>query len=262
MSQSKTLPLSVAVITLNEEANLARCLESVRALRPAEIVVVDSGSTDKTAEIAARFGARFEHNDWPGHVKQKNHAFSQCVQPWVLSLDADECLTPELAESILRLFENGEPNRDGYWLNRRTWYLGEWIWHAWYPEWRLRLVRREKARWVGTDPHDKLEVDGATARLTGGDFLHYSYSDLTDHLHRMQKYAQIAARAEAAKGKPFRWTKLLFSPPGRLFKSLFIKGAWRDGWRGVVIAFSDATSAFMKYAYMYENSLREENKSK
>ncbi len=255
MSHTRKLPLSVAVITLNEENNLGACLESARSLNPAEIVVIDSGSTDRTEAIAKKHGAYFEHNDWPGHVKQKNFAFSRCTQPWVLSLDADERLTPELCESILKLFEQGEPASDGYWLNRRTWYLGEWIWHAWYPEWRLRLVRCEGARWVGTDPHDKLEIDGATTRLKGGDFLHYSYKDLYDHFMRTISYGRIGAKAEYAKGKPFRWTKLIFSPPGRFLKSIISKGSLRDGWRGFLIAFMDMVGAFAKYGFMLEEKL-------
>src|SRR5688572_22390175 len=120
----KPLPISVAVITLNEEADLSRCLESVAALA-SEIVVIDSGSTDRTGEIARRFNAHFEVEQWSGHVEQKNKALQPCSQPWVLALDADEALSPELANSIVKLFSEGEPAANGYWVNRRTSYLGQ-----------------------------------------------------------------------------------------------------------------------------------------
>ena len=152
----RPLPLSVAIITLNEEHNLPRCLESVRGLAE-EIVIVDSGSTDRTAEIAREFGAKFTTEPWAGHVAQKNQALRRCSQPWALCLDADEALTPELAQSVRAVFAAGSPAAAGYYVNRRTQFLGEWIWRAWYPEWRLRLVCREQARWGGRDPHDSLE---------------------------------------------------------------------------------------------------------
>jgi len=248
---SQSLPLSIAIITLNEDANLGRCLESVKAIA-SELVIVDSGSTDKTEEIAKRYGAQFMYNPWPGHVKQKNHALQQCTQPWVLSLDADECLTPELAKAIIVLFQHGEPACDGYELNRRTEYLGEWIWHAWYPEWRLRLVKREKGLWQGRDPHDKLTVKGTNTKLKGGDFLHYTYRDLTHHMAQTVKYARIGAQAALDRGDTFKGRKLLLSPLGRVLRMLIIRHAWRDGWRGMIITFSSAMSAFLKYAYMYE----------
>ena len=252
------LPLSVAVITLNEECNLPRCLDSVRGLA-AEIVVIDSGSTDNTGAIARQCGAVFEFNAWPGHVAQKNVALRRCTQPWVLSLDADEALSPELAESIRRLFAAGEPNESGFWLNRRTFYLGDWIWHAWYPEWRLRLVRRERAEWRGLDPHDKLEVTGPTAKLEG-DLLHYSFRDLHDHLERTIRYARIMADSQASQGKSFHWHALVFSPWYAFFKRLVLKQGWRDGWRGWVIAFVNLLGSFAKSAFLLEKRLGGPNK--
>ena len=247
------LPLSVAIITLDEESNLERCLASLDGLA-AEIVVVDSGSTDRTVEIAESHGARVLHRDWPGHVAQKNRALEACTQPWALALDADEPLSPELAASIRAAFAGGEPGVSGFWVNRKTWYLGDWIRHAWYPEWRLRLVRRERARWQGQDPHDYLTVDGKTRRLEG-DLLHYSYRDLEDHFTRTVKYARVSAQAMIRKGRPFRWSKMVFSPWFRLFQSLVLRQAWRDGWRGWIIAHSSMFSGFLKYAFLLEHRI-------
>jgi glycosyltransferase involved in cell wall biosynthesis len=240
----------VAIVTLNEEANLGRCLESVAPLA-AEIVIVDSGSRDRTAEIAQRFKARFDVVPWPGFVQQKNNALSRCSQTWVLSLDADEVVSPELAASLQELFAEGSPSADGYYVNRRTFYLGKWIWHAWYPEWRLRLVRRAAASWVGLNPHDHLVVSGRTERLRG-DLLHYSFRNLQHHLEKTIQYARIMADSYAAVGMRFRWYYLLLSPWLTFFKHLVLKQGWRDGWRGWLISFVKWIGAFAKYAFLLE----------
>lgn len=256
---TEPLPISVAIITLNEERNLARCLESVRSLA-SEIVVIDSGSTDHTREIAGKYGALFEINPWPGHVAQKNVALCRSTQPWTLCLDADEASSPELAESIRQEFANGEPAVDGWLVNRRSYYLGRWIWHAWYPEWRLRLVRSSKAEWRGLDPHDKLEVTGSTARLHG-DLLHYPFRDLQDHLHSTINHARTMADSYAKVGRRFHWCQLLFNPWLAFIKRLLIKQGWRDGWRGWLIALVKMVNVFAKYAFLLEakraNSNRE-----
>jgi glycosyltransferase involved in cell wall biosynthesis len=244
------LPLSVAIITLNEEDNLPRCLESLRGLA-AEILIVDSGSTDRTAEIARQFHARFEVHPWRDHIAQKNVALNLCTQPWTLSLDADEALTPELSTAIRRQFESGEPSVDGFLLNRRTFYLGDWLWHVWYPEWRIRLVRRTAAQWRGRDPHDRLEVTGATARLDG-DLLHYSYRDLADHFRKMLRYSHTLAEAYDREGRRFRWYDLVVTPWLEFPRYLILKQAWRDGWRGWIIAFMHMVNIFAKYAFLFE----------
>jgi len=247
---STRLSLSVAIITLNEQENLPRCLRSVQELA-SEIVVIDSGSTDGTAEVAGQFGAIFEVHPWQGHVAQKNIALQRCTQPWVLCLDADEEVSPELAVSIRRLFEAGNPRAHGYWVNRFNFYLGQWIRHAWYPEWRLRLVRRQFARWGGLDPHDKLEVEGQTARLDGH-LLHYPFCSVRDHLESELKYARIMADSYVRTGRAWRWHHAVFSPWLAFFKTLMLKSGWRDGWRGWVIAGGKWVNTFAKYAYLLE----------
>jgi glycosyltransferase involved in cell wall biosynthesis len=250
MLMHEPLPLSLTVITLNEEENLPRCLESVHDLA-AEIVVIDSGSTDRTGEIARRFDAKFEVHQWPGFAAQKNHANARCTQPWILCLDADEALSPELADSLRQLFATGEPGQDGFWVNRRNFYLGRWIWHAWYPEWRLRLVRRGCGSWQGLEPHPKIELAGPTARLRG-DLLHYPFRDLQDHLQRWLKYARQMAEQDAAQGRRCRWYNLVFAPWLAFLKRLVLKQAWRDGWRGWVIAFANLIYVFAKHAFLWE----------
>lgn len=245
------LPLSVAIITKNEAENLPRLLASLEPLGAAEVVIVDSGSTDNTVEIAKTYGARVVETDWPGHVVQKNRALKACTQEWALSLDADEPISPELAENISALFAQGEPTRDGYEICRLTWYLGDWLRHVWYPEWRLRLVKRHTARWLGQDPHDRLEVQGSIGRVDG-DVYHYSYKNIEDHFRRSIDYARIGAGVLVAQGKPFRWHKLVLSPLVRFFRLLILRQGWRDGWRGWIIAWSSMFSGFLKYAFLYE----------
>lgn len=250
------LPLSIAVITFNEERNLPRCLQSVRGMA-SEIIVVDSGSTDRTGEIAKSFGAQFTFQQWQGHVAQKNIALEKCSQPWVLCLDADEEVSPELAASMRAQLSSGEPGANGFEVNRRTFYLGKWIWHAWYPEWRVRLVKNKSSRWGGRDPHDALEVSGATGKLTG-DLLHYSYKDLNEHLHKTLDYARLSAGELRRGGKVPRFRNLLFSPWMAFLKKLFFKQAWRDGWRGWLIAYSSFLGVFAKYAFMFEEKSKSE----
>ena len=245
------LPLSVAIITKDEADNLPRLFESLKPLNPAEIVVVDSGSTDSTVQIAKDCGARVIETDWPGHVVQKNRALEACRQPWILSLDADEPISEALAKSLQSLFAAGEPKQDGYEISRCTWYLGAWLRHTWYPEWRLRLVRQGKGQWRGFNPHDRLEVKGRVGRLEG-DILHYSYKDVEDHFSRSVAYAKISAHSLYARGKPFRWHKIVIAPAARFIRLLIIKQGWRDGWRGWIIAWSSMFSGFLKYAFLYE----------
>lgn len=247
---SNRLPLSAAVITLNEADNLPRCLESVRNL-VSEIVVVDSGSTDATREIATKFGAVFEIHPWQGHVRQKNIALSKCTQPWVLCLDADEEVSPELTNSIRGIFANGGPGENGFVLNRFNFYLGRWIHHAWYPEWRLRLVRRQFALWGGLNPHDKLEVQGSTGRLSGHLF-HYPFSSIQEHLESELRYAAISAESYAREGRSCHWYHAVFSPWLAFLKIIVLKWGWLDGWRGWVIAGARAMNTFAKYAAVLE----------
>lgn len=246
---SQPLALSVAIITLNEEENLPRCLASVRELAE-EIVIIDSGSTDRTRAIAEQFGAIFEVHPWQGHVAQKNTALHRCSRPWVLCLDADEALSPELA-AALRQYLASQPDQVGFYVNRFNFYLGAWIRHAWYPEWRLRVVRRDHARWGGLDPHDKLEVKGYTGRLPGH-LLHYPFTSVRDHLESELKYARIMAESYARAGRHCRWYHVLCSPGAAFFKSLVLKGGWRDGWRGWIIAGSKFVNTFAKYALLLE----------
>jgi glycosyltransferase involved in cell wall biosynthesis len=252
---SRPLPLSIAIITLNEEDNLPRCLASVAPIA-SEIVVIDSGSIDATRDVAARFGARFEIEPWQGHIAQKNIALSRCTQPWIFCLDADEEISPALAEELTSLLQ-GAPTEAGFWVNRRNFYLGRWIEHAWCPEWRCRLIRRGQAQWGGLNPHDKIELNGPSRRLKGA-LLHYPYDSLRDHLETELKYARIMSDSYAQAGRVFHWYELVFSPWLAWVRVLILKSAWRDGWRGWFIAGSKWIGTFAKYAFLLEKRWRRE----
>ena len=244
--------LSVVIITLNEERNLARCLASVQPLAD-EILVVDSGSADRTTEIAGSFGARIIVQPFLGHIEQKNFAASQASYNWVLSLDADEALTPELEQSIRQALSN--PGFDAYKMNRLTNYCGKWVRHSgWYPDRKARLWNRDKGRWGGQNPHDKWELDapGTTYGKLKGDLLHYSYYTISEHLKQIEKFSEIAAQASVRAGKDCSVFKVFFGGLWKFVHSYFIKLGFLDGYTGLLVCSFSAWSSFAKYAKIHQ----------
>jgi glycosyltransferase involved in cell wall biosynthesis len=240
-------PLSVCVITLNEAAHLEACLRSADFAD--EWIVVDSHSTDRTRDIAHAFGARVIERDWPGHIAQKNFAIDAATHDWVLCLDADERLSPELRDAILARLAR-EPLPDGFTMARRNHYMGRWIRHGgWYPDAKLRLFRRSRGRWTGTDPHDRARVDGAVERLDG-DLLHWSYASLSDHLRTIDSFTSAAAKARYARGERARMFDLTLRPWARFLKMYVVKRGFLDGVAGFVIAVMGAFYVFLRYAKM------------
>ena len=239
------VPLSVAIIARDEADRLPGALAAVADLA-AEVVVLDSGSTDQTVAVAEAAGARVLRTDWPGHVAQKNRALLACRHDWVLSIDADERPDAALRASI-RAALQAEPAVAGFELSRRSWWQGAPIRHGtWYPDRRLRLVRRDRARWVGLDPHDRLEVDGALGRLEG-ELEHHPYRDLGEHLAVIDRYTAIAARALAEAGVRARWWDVALRPPLHIVKSLLLKAGFRDGVRGLCLAWLGAAYVALKW---------------
>lgn len=250
------LPLSISIISHNEEANLRRCLASAAELAM-EIVIVDSGSTDRTAEIAAEFAAKFVHQSWLGYTAQKNLCLSLCSQPWILALDCDEELTPELRESIRRFFADGDDARfDGAWMSRLVWFMGRWIHHGdWYPDRKVRLFRRGKSQWQadgGGQVHERLVVDGSCTTLRG-DLLHYSFKNIQHYLTKHVQYSDVFLQTQQSKGS--RWSLLhtLFRPCWRLVRAYVLKRGFLDGFPGLWIAVATAFFTFDRYSRMYEN---------
>ncbi|MCG3133097.1 MAG: hypothetical protein HMLKMBBP_00190 [Planctomycetes bacterium] len=244
--------LSVCIVAMNEEANISDCLSSADFAD--EWVVVDSHSTDRTRELAAAAGARVIERDWPGHVQQKNFALSEATHDWVLCLDADERVSPELRASILAAL--GSPgDAAGFECARRTFYLGRWIRHGgWYPDRKLRLFRRSRARWGGTNPHDHVVTDpgGGPVRRIGGDLLHLSYRSLSDHLRTIDSFTSIAAREKHAAGRRAGLLDLTLRPFGKFVRMYVLRAGFLDGAAGFCAAVSGAYYVFLKYAKLRE----------
>lgn len=243
------LPLSVSLISFNEEGNIAKTLSSVKDIA-SEIIVVDSHSTDKTREIAKSYGARVFEEDWKGHIAQKNSALEKCTQEWVLSLDCDEVVSKELEKSIICSVRN--PEADGYFINRKTYYMGRFLKHVWQPDRKLRVVRKSaKPKWEGYNPHDILKIRGSLKNLNG-DLYHYSYKNLEDHFYRTVKYAKLSAQSYYDEGRKFKWHKPLLNPVSAFAKVFFIQRGFLDGYRGFIIAASSFTYTFLKYVFLWE----------
>jgi glycosyltransferase involved in cell wall biosynthesis len=253
---SQAVKISAVIITLNEERNIGRCLESLKNVAD-EIVVVDSFSTDKTADICETYGVRFIQHLFEGHIEQKNYAVSQAEFDCVLSLDADEALSEELARSILNA--TGNWSWDGYRFNRLTHYCGKWIRHSgWYPDAKLRLWDRRKGRWGGVNPHDHVVMDaGSRIRHLGGDLLHYSYHSIADHIAQINRFSEIAARAAFSQGRKANiFGDILLNPFLTFFKKYIVKLGILDGYEGFVISIHTAYGKFLKYAKLNELNKR------
>lgn len=250
--------LAVCIISYNEEAKIGACLASVAWAD--ECIVVDSGSQDRTREIAARAGARVIERTWPGHVEQKNFAADQARCDWVLGLDCDERVSPELRASIEAVLA-GQGARDGYEVARKNRYLGRW-WKrgGWYPSWRVRLWRKGAGRWAGENPHDCFEVDGAVGRLQG-DLLHFTYDDLSDHLRTINSFTSIAAAAKRKRGRSVGLAGLLLRPAWTFFKKLILQGSWLEGTAGWIFSINASFYVFLKYAKLWESHHTEVGRS-
>lgn len=250
MENLEKIKLSVAIIAYNEEHNIERALKSVAWAD--EIVVVDSESSDKTVEISCRYTNKVIIHPWQGHIAQKNFALAQTTNEWVLSIDADEEVSSELANSIKKIFAEG-PKFNGYTVKRRVFYLGKWIRHSgWYPDYRIRLVKKEKAHWGGESVHDTLEVTGSVGKIEDGDLYHYSYRDLSDHIAKIVSYTTTMAKNKFEVGKRAHWYDMLFRPAFSFFKKYFYQLGFLDGSHGFIICALTSYYVFLKYLKLWE----------
>jgi glycosyltransferase involved in cell wall biosynthesis len=242
-------PLSVAIITLNEERNIRACLESVKWAD--EIVVCDSGSTDRTLVIASEYGARTFHDAWRGFAAHKNLAVERCRHPWVLVVDADERVTPPLQREIEAVLADPAA-RDGYLVPRRNYFLGRWIRGCgWYPDATIRLFRRGRGRFAERAVHEAVVVDGRLGRLTAP-LEHFTYESIGAFLQRMDRYSTLAAEELERAGRRAHVWDLVGRPVWTFLRMFLLQGGWRDGWPGLVISGLYAASTFSKYAKLWE----------
>jgi len=252
----KPVKISAVVITLNEEKNIGRCLDSVRQVAD-EVVVVDSYSTDRTRDICGSRSVHFMQHAFEEHIEQKNYAVSCAAYDRVLSLDGDEALSEKLKQSILTVKQNWQA--DGYSFNRLTSYCGKWIrYSGWYPDTKLRLWDRRKGQWGGVNPHDRVIMDaGSRIAHLDGDLYHYSYPTIRDHIDTINNFSEIAARAAHADGRRANLVlDIILNPPLTFIKKYVLKLGFLDGYPGLMIAVHTAYGKFLKYI-----KLRELNKS-
>jgi glycosyltransferase involved in cell wall biosynthesis len=252
--------ISAVIITYNEEDNIERCLNSL-ADTVDEVVVVDSFSSDKTAEICKSKGVEVIRHSFEGHIEQKNYALSCAGNDFVLSLDADEALSEKLIQSVQTAKNNW--TEDGYWVNRLTNYCGKWIRHCgWYPDAKVRLWDRRKGHWGGVNPHDHviMDKDSRIGHLSG-DLLHYSYPTIRDHVFQINSFSDIAAREAFEQGRQSNLAlDICLNPTLTFFKKYFLKLGILDGYEGLVISTSTAYGKFLKYIKLRELEKRQRSK--
>lgn len=251
--------LSICVITLNEAHDLPRLLKSVDGVAE-EIVVVDSGSTDATVEIARAAGARVLTRAWTNYAEQKNFAAAQASEDWILLLDADEEISGELRESIVK-WKAAAPEFTVYEMARLAWFLGAWIHHSrWYPDWQRRLYDRRKAQFSGAI-HESLQFQGSVGRLPG-DLLHYTVRNLDEQRQKSEEYSTLSARAMFESGRRKWRAAKWFATPWAWFRYFVLGAGFLDGYRGLVIAHSAAQTVWLKYSKLgalVENTVREKH---
>ncbi|MCX6551968.1 MAG: glycosyltransferase family 2 protein [Acidobacteria bacterium] len=251
--------VTATIITLNESANITAALESVSWAD--EIVVVDAGSTDDTVALARRVAGQVIVRDWPGYIAQKNFAASAATHDWILSLDADERVTPALAAEIQALLA-GEPACPGYRVPRISYYLGRWIRSTdWYPDCQLRLYDRRRARWTGRYVHESVQVDGQTGRLRA-DLQHYPYTDVSHHLRTIDKYSTLAARQMYEDGRRTSPWRMIVHGDAAFLRNYIARGGFRDGAAGLIVSLLNSFYVVLKFVKLWELSRRSDADSR
>ncbi|MBW2228970.1 MAG: glycosyltransferase family 2 protein [Deltaproteobacteria bacterium] len=244
--------LSACVIACNEEQELARCLDAIVDLVDEVVVVVDASSLDGTEKIARERAQRVVVRPYAGDIEQKRHAVGLATHDWVLVIDPDEVVPGECALELRDALQGADDALAGIELNRITRHLGRWIRHGdFFPDWTLRVFRRSRAHWEGTNPHGRVVVEGRVARMATP-IQHYSYRDLADQVDRIQRFSAAAAVALHERGRPARVRDLVLRPPARFLRAYVQKRGFLDGVPGLVIAAATAFHVFLKYAKLWE----------
>ena len=239
--------LSAVIITFNEARNIKRCIESLQDVAD-EIIVVDSFSTDATPSICKGLGVHFFEREWKGYSKQKNYGNGLASSDWILSIDADEAISEDLRNSILRVKSESHEN---FSFNRLTNYCGKWIKHSgWYPDTKIRMFNRTKSDWQG-EVHETLNIDSNSVKKLKGDLLHYSYNSVSDHVKRTDGYSTLGAQELFNRKKKSSVINLIFNPWLKFHKLYFLRLGFLDGMAGFTIALITAYGTFLKYIKLY-----------
>ena len=247
MNKEKVI-LSAMVIVLNEEKNIQRCLESLSWTD--QIVLVDTGSSDKTKELASKYTNKIFDLKWEGFGKSKEYAKSKAEGEWVLSMDADEVVPDKLKDEILNRISSSQ-DMDGYFIPRKSNFLGKWIKHSgWYPDWVLRLFKKDKGYFTPDKVHERVMLNGGVGYLKN-EILHYTDPDLGHYLAKLNQYTTLAAEEMHKQGKGSSLFDIIFRPIAIFFKMYLFKAGFLDGMEGLLLAFCSAFHVFFKYAKLW-----------
>ncbi|MCE9620645.1 MAG: glycosyltransferase family 2 protein [Planctomycetes bacterium] len=254
MQNTSQLDLALVVTTHNSMRTIARCLESARGLAR-RIHVVDSGSTDGTIEACRKFGAEVVHHPWQGYAKQKEFALSlAATEEWVLLLDSDESLEPDLQKGLREAIQGAAPGVRAIEINRKMWYEGGWIHHVGFPDWVVRCGRRGALGMVHKPVHERVEADGPTIRAAGV-CRHESWDGVCDAMERAAKYARLSAEVRRPKTFPLLYS--FCSACAIVFKHGLLRGGFLDGWRGMVALVMYAIGRFANTMATFERSRKD-----
>jgi glycosyltransferase involved in cell wall biosynthesis len=241
--------VSVAIITKNEARNIRDCLQSVSWAD--EIVVVDNGSADETQQICQEFQARFYLEEWKGFSQQKNSAIGKTKNDWVLSLDADERVSPDLHKEIEKTLQ-GNSLYDGYYIARKNFFLGRWMRHCgWYPDFNLRLFRKSRGCFRERAVHERVEIEGKVGYLKHP-LEHETYCSLDDFFTRMDRYSTLAAKEMQGSGKRYRFSDTLFRPPFTFLQMYLLRAGFLEGYLGFLLCVLYSFYTFAKYSKLKE----------
>ena len=244
--------LSVILITNNEANNIRRALDSVKFAD--EIIINDSGSTDATLEIVQAYGCRIIQSEFAGFGIAKQTALNEARSDWVLSIDADEEIDQSLATAIAQAIKNTE--HSGYYLNRKSQFLGRWMMHSgWYPDYLPRLFRRDRGRFSSDSVHERIEIDGALGKLEGH-ILHYTDPDIEHYLEKLNRYTTLSAQTLLGQGRRFKILDIFIKPPATFIKMYLFKSGFRDGIQGLILALLSSFHVLCKYAKLWERQRR------
>ena len=255
MARSPAFTTSAIVVCFNEEERIEDCLKSL--VWCDEIVVVDAFSSDRTPQICQRYTHRFVQRKWAGYRDQKAYAHSLATMDWVLLVDSDERVTAELQKEIAESLIQDNGDYSGYAIPRLVRYLDRWWWRGgWYPDYDVRLFRRDRATWGGLDPHEKIIIDGKVRRLRQP-LHHFSYRSIDDHIQRINHFTSISSAELRKSGGRWRLSDALLRPAVRFFRLYIWKRGFMEGFAGFYVALTAAVYVFLKYAKLWELEIKE-----
>jgi len=252
--------ITAILITLNEEENIEKCLQSIAWVN--EIIIVDSGSTDRTEEISKKYTNNFFYSEWDGFGRQKQKALDKSTSDWVLSIDADEVITEELRDEIIKIISS-ENSSTGYKIPRRSFYMGKFIKHCgWYPDYVTRLALRNDCFFSEDIVHERLILSNGNVGFCKFNIEHFPFKSINHHIEKINKYSELSAIKMFENNQEVSWLKILITPFFGFFRAFFLRLGFLDGWQGLTISLSTGFIGFLKYLKLKEMNLKKHNNTK